>query len=992
VSNNVPRISSQTIQFQPYSNDIFQQAKKQNKLVLIFAGAEWCEACQKLTHTIANSPNVISYIKLKYIPTKLDIDTQQVQAIKYKLSAMPTLIIANAAGNVLSTSVGEISEKELITFLQNSNQASTNMEQMKHEEYLLSQSQINQLNQLQNNIYLTHKFIPWDANGENSKYVDNIGIEYAMTEASQGDINAEEWVESVFYSELSYLQNQLNQNSLRLNPIKLALNMRLYSLGYSYWRDPRYLNMMERILYTLDHQYSVHNGLYYDNNITMNKYPSINGLVMMGLIYAYMATGDDTYLNKAQQTSRQILQNDKLDNGGYGHGNKGKNDIYLSDTAAMGMAYVLMYTATTDKTYLNHAKDAANFIEKKFLNKNKIGFISHVVHGNNFPDTQAILSPDENVLVMRFMNILYYYTGDEAYHQMSINALRYLSLPEIVVSHSPGYTLMTYLRYNQKPLCITVVGSKSDPIANSLFHTALSYPEVYSMVQWWDRSEGRLPNQKAEYPDLGKSAAYVCANAKCSPPIFSPQDLSWYIYQLRVEPTNKIVMLPKVKSSYLEKKYTPSDTNHLASLLSNHNVFITLIGFWLVGIVLSFTPCLLPLMIMIAGLLGGGLATTSKSRIIKLALTYVFALALTYAISGLIVATLGIYIQAYLQNTWIIIAFSLIFLILSFKALDIFNYQIPMVWRRFAIKQNNFQASNSYVGVAIMGTLATLIASPCLAGPLAAILSYVGSSGQVMYGTLVLFAMGLGIGTPLMFATLFGVKCLPNRGPWQYKINQFFGIILLGASIWLIGRILPEQYTAILWSGLIIFIALCMGVFSAAIESNKEKLWKMLTILVLAYGLILFATTLTNNTKSTSIFSTHIVNSESSLSAFHPVKDMAQLKQSFYQASNEHTPIILFFYSDWCESCHQIESDMFSDEQAKYLMIHFKLLDVNLSVPQSAQYEIADHYKIIAPPAVLFFDEHGNQLNYTIYEDVGASKFSSILMKIKRQEGVNNES
>lgn len=787
-------------------------------------------------------------------------------------------------------------------------------------------------------------------------------------------------------AEAKYLTEKLvskpaSINDTNIDTVFLAEDMRIYALAYSFWKDPKYLDMVNQILAYLDRYASDGHGSYYVSTTDTHVYPVTNSWVAIALTFAYMVTENDTYLSKAQQTVSIIQSKYHLHHNGYLHELKNNSVIYLGDNAGMGLAYLMLYKATANRAYLQYAINIANFVEQHFRNvAHMSGYLSHAYLNGHTMATDATVSPTLNLVVMRFANFLYYCTEDSRYEQMAKNGLYYFMRPDVILSHSPGYTLLIMMRATESPLHVTIVGSKSDPIANSLFHTALSFPAVYTQIEWWDKAEGPLPNARIMYPTIDKSAAYICANAACSPPILSPQDLSAYIHLLLTRPSqgrNEIDSFTEPNNKKNPTFISPfSESAQLVRFLEQTNVVYVVFSFWVIGILLAFTPCYLPLILAILGMLGSGYTNITKKRLIVLAVTYALSLAITYAAAGLVAALIGISIQAYMQTAWVIVLFSLLFVVFAAIALGVFRIKLPDNVHQAIVKHTNFRSSSTIVGVFIIGALSTLIATPCMAAPLAAILTYVGSTGQIVFGILILFVTGLGMGTPLIFAAVLGKKYLPMTGPWQKKINLFFGLVLLAVAIIVARHILSTAWVASLWALLLVFTAINMGLLKPVTESVFAKLWKALSILILAYGLILLDQAVNNQS---SIF--NLLRANSTV-MFSQINDLADLRIVFNKAKQEHKPVMLLFHADWCESCKQIDRDVLSDSKVNELLNHFIVREIDMNEPVSNISEIAKQYHVIAPPAILFFDENGLRLNVSVYSSIDVNDFKRMLHQI----------
>jgi len=821
---------------------------------------------------------------------------------------------------------------------------------------------------------------------------DSISIEYALARAAKGDKDAEIWAIHVLNVKADMLINAIYSNQIlknnSLTTFSLAQDMYLFAMADAFWVDPKYEEAIKLILNYLN-LYVSNGSLYYVSSVNKQINPETNSYMAIALTIAYASIGDKSYLKEATRIINLIQSTYGLMDGGYVRDINNKSQLFLQDNIVTGLAYLILYRSTADQKYLALSIKSADFINQNFVNSMGDNFLNsiNVNDKNNKINSQSVV-PNGNMLMLRYMELLYYYTNNIAYDRLFRIALQHLMAPEVIATHPPAFTLMAYFRATEAPLHITIVGPKQDPIASSLFHIALEYPYVYTQIDWWDRSVKQLFYSNVRFPLLKQVAAYVCVNAKCSLPIFSPQDLDFYIHML-IRNDRPISLESTSYSDHLSQGLSVSNSSSKINLLNEPtplihflekaNFIYILSGFWIMGILLAFTPCFLPLSLMMLGLIGSGYMNASKNKHIALTFTYVFSLAIAYAMAGFIAVKMGVYIQAYMQATWVVIAFAILFFLLAAIALELFKVKLPDKLRHHLVKYNSIRASGSFVGVFVMGLLATLIAAPCMVAPLAAILAYVAQTKAILFGTLVLFITGLGVGTPLLLAVLLGMK-LPQAGLWQKRINYLFGLVLLGIAIWILSHVILSVWFNILWAFLFIFAAIIMGLLNPLSDDIYEKLWKALSILILIFGIMFLQTIFVGNKDNFSASIGQPTNQFSELS------NLNHLQNTFETAKAQHQPVMLFFYSDWCVSCKKIEENVFSEGTIKTLLTHFMVKAVNISNPNSSEVGIAKRYGIFAPPAILFFDEEGKQINQYALTNVSVSELTTILNNILKNE------
>ena len=552
------------------------------------------------------------------------------------------------------------------------------------------------------------------------------------------------------------------------------------------------------------------------------------------------------------------------------------------------------------------------------------------------------------------------------------------SFPKILIAFFILFSMLIYTtwnyahsadvesnRYLVTGIRVTVVGNSNDPLVNELYNTALNYQALGVKV------EKLMPGEKSKdfpditFPDFHKPAAFICEKKLCSLPIYSTDKLSLMIHDITSSPNYSVIKQPE---------------NKFCALVKNSNYLLLLFSFWGFGLLMGFTPCVLPLLIIMAGFIGGKYGDISKKKAIFLALTYVFTLAITYAIAGMIAAKFGVYLQAYFQKTWIVIIFSFIFVMLALSLLGFYTIDLPVYWRHVLIKYNKFQPSYSYFQVVIMAVLATLIASPCAAAPLLGVLSYVGKTGNVLLGSISLFFVGLGIGTPLLVATIIGTEVIPMNQALMQGIKEFFGVVLMGVAIWLLNNIIPGQLSMMFWSALIIYASILMTNLPQNQENNLGKIWKTLSFMVLAYGTTVFIGAMIGNTNPLypiqNILSYQTIKENAS---FTIITNKYDFKRAVDITKIQHKPILLFISADWCLACKRIEV-LYSSNNIQNLLKNFMLLKIDIK--DNSSIDLAKQFNVIAPPAILFFNQQGEKLDFTVEADIDEKNLITILQQV----------
>ncbi len=283
-----------------------------------------------------------------------------------------------------------------------------------------------------------------------------------------------------------------------------------------------------------------------------------------------------------------------------------------------------------------------------------------------------------------------------------------------------------------------------------------------------------------------------------------------------------------------------SEQQALANQLASGKTLLTLALFFLFGLLLAFTPCVFPMVPILAGIIVGQKETLTTRKAFTLSLIYVLAMALTYTIAGVIVGLSGENVQAIFQTPWVLYTFAIIFVLLSLSMFGVYELQMPGFIQNKLNQLSNNQKGGTYIGAAIMGLLSALIVGPCVTAPLIGALLYIAQTGDAVLGGMALFSLSLGMGAPLLAIGTTAGKWLPKAGGWMDAVKGFFGVMLLGVAIWLLDRVVSAQVTVLLVALLSIGTAIFMGAleFSNERHTGLAKLKQLVSILLFAYGVI----------------------------------------------------------------------------------------------------------------------------------------------------------
>lgn len=458
-------------------------------------------------------------------------------------------------------------------------------------------------------------------------------------------------------------------------------------------------------------------------------------------------------------------------------------------------------------------------------------------------------------------------------------------------------------------------------------------------------------------------------------------------------PTNKTILLtlPAITSNYTQATINTSnnpsaisiiaDQDRIAQSLAEDSLIKIMLGFFGLGLLLAFTPCVFPMIPILSSIIVGGGERITTHRAFILSLSYILAMSVTYTAAGVMTGLLGENLQAMFQNPWIIGSFSGLFVILSLSMFGLFELQLPHALQHRLHQISHNQQGGSIAGAALMGLLSGLIVGPCLAPPLAGALIFIGQHGDPVLGGLALFMLSMGMGLPLLIIGTSAGSLLPKAGDWMITIKAIFGILMLGLAIWMLERIIPGWVSLLLWGGLLIVSAVYLGALNMlAIDANGwEKLRKGLGLILLIYGslLIIGAASGSHNVWQPlqAIAKSDQNNTQDDHGlAFTQVQNLTELEQLLAQSKQ---PAMLDFYADWCVDCKKMEATTFQDANVVAALTGTTLIQVDITNYTEEQRELLKHFGLFGPPTLLFFDASGKE--YSQYRLIGGTSAQELL-------------
>jgi len=369
----------------------------------------------------------------------------------------------------------------------------------------------------------------------------------------------------------------------------------------------------------------------------------------------------------------------------------------------------------------------------------------------------------------------------------------------------------------------------------------------------------------------------------------------------------------------------------------------------LIGIGVAFTPCVLPMYPLISGIVLGGKQQLSTARALMLAFIYVQGMALTYTALGLVVAAAGLQFQAALQHPYVLIGLSVVFILLALSMFGLFSLQLPSALQTRLTLMSNRQQGGSPGGVFAMGAIAGLICSPCTTAPLSAILLYIAQSGNLWLGGGTLYLYALGMGLPLILVTVFGNRLLPKSGPWMAQVKIAFGFVILALPVFLLERVLGDDWGLRLWSLLgVVFFA---WAFISSLGATRP-IMRILQILLFGAALV------SARPLQDWAFGQPVTESQAHLS-FTTIKTVDDLNRALSQANGR--PVMLDLYADWCVACKEFEKYTFSDKQVQTALQNTLLLQADVTRNNAQDKALLQHLQVLGLPTIVFFDAQGQE-------------------------------
>ncbi|TBW59189.1 protein-disulfide reductase DsbD [Marinobacter halodurans] len=413
----------------------------------------------------------------------------------------------------------------------------------------------------------------------------------------------------------------------------------------------------------------------------------------------------------------------------------------------------------------------------------------------------------------------------------------------------------------------------------------------------------------------------------------------------------------------------------IAALLQQQSLLAITGIFLLLGLGLTFTPCVLPMIPIISALVSNQHTRTPQALV--LATSYVLGMALTYAAAGVLTGLLGasFNLQAQLQSPAVLITFATLFALFALSMFGLFELRLPQAITSRLTATSSRLSGGHLVSVFGIGALSALVVSPCVSAPLAGSLLYISTTQDAVLGGLALLALGLGMGLPLILVAVGGRRFLPRTGTWMNTVKAVYGVMLMAVAIWLLERLLPGRVTLILWGLLAALTGVQLGAFERA-RAGWQRTWKGVGLVLFTYAILLLGGALAGAndplrplapftaTGAVTVAASPGTGSstEAPDSPFRRTASTSELKAAQASAAKAGQPVMLDFYADWCISCKVMERNVFSDPQVRAAMSSMTLLQIDVTDNTPEQQALLDELNLFGPPAILFFDRQGEEI------------------------------
>ncbi|MCZ6172995.1 protein-disulfide reductase DsbD [Campylobacter ureolyticus] len=452
---------------------------------------------------------------------------------------------------------------------------------------------------------------------------------------------------------------------------------------------------------------------------------------------------------------------------------------------------------------------------------------------------------------------------------------------------------------------------------------------------------------------------------------YNPQNFKFNL--LKAENGFTISKVEDKKVSNNNKNYE----NKISSDIKNNNFLITIITFFGYGLLLALTPCVFPMIPILSSIIVSKCKNSKNDnkKAFLISFIYVFAMSLAYSIAGILATYFGSSVQGFLQIPWVIILFSLIFIVLAFSMFGFYELQLPASLQSKISKKS--ESKNGLIGVFIMGFLSALIVGPCVAAPLAGALVYIAQSGNLVLGGSALFIMSFGMGMPLLLIGLGANRFLPKPGYWMNEISKIFGFIMLFMAVWMLSRLINSNLSLLLYGVLGIFFGISLfPVKKDSVTFKKFKFGFSLAIIIYSVVLIIGFASGSNNLINP-LNNTFKSQLKENLN-FKKVSNLNELKEV---VRGSKKPVLIDFWATWCVNCKELD-DTLNLAEISEILSNFELIKVDVTKNSKDDLELMKEFQIYGPPALIFFKNGKELQEYKVIGDIKKNELAKNINEI----------
>jgi thiol:disulfide interchange protein DsbD len=533
-------------------------------------------------------------------------------------------------------------------------------------------------------------------------------------------------------------------------------------------------------------------------------------------------------------------------------------------------------------------------------------------------------------------------------------------------------------------------------LANSFSQNGLlKHDEAFGeVIVFYGQTEATFDLKRLNAEQAVQLRFQGCADAGlCYPPQKIDLAIDWSLVKAAADSTTtkpNATNAPLLNTSPITAASADND-----SWIEGKSWFSVVGLFFILGLGLTFTPCVLPMVPILTSIVIGQHKHTPAKGFV-LSTTYVMGMATTYAVAGITVGLLGAgaNIQAWMQTPWILSIFAILFLVLSLSMFGLYELQLPSGLRNRLNTLNQKQKGGNLISVFLMGVLSALVVSPCVSAPLAGALVYLSTTGDAWLGGSALLALGLGMGTPLIILGTSGASIMPKAGGWMDQIKAFFGILLIGVAIWLLSRFLDATLILAMWGILAIVYAIYLGAIEPIepAQTGVKRTVKGIGFVILVYGILALIGALQGNddplkplASSYSDRGTNNSQIHSSVSPFKNIENKTQLEAAIknHLAANPNGAVMLDYYADWCIACKVMEKAVFHEADVQTHWPELLWLQIDVTDQTAEQVELMTYFNLFGPPSMLFFTKNGEQNTLRILGEMHKEEFVQHLNKVK---------